>query len=212
MEAQDNVPSYVTCQCRQCDENIEFDANAFAEEFSAIPCPHCGQETRLFLTVKPGDPATGAQQDYIRRLGFTPPATLRFQEARDLIQELLQAARATARQLDFIRFLGGTPHPEFSRAEVEQVIAKLLAKQRNPPAGGDLPTRRQMKLLRLWDRIDLTLAPPAEVEAWLAQFYAEDPRRKAAWEKFQSEYGDDAASADLAWVPVGMGQSYLDKK
>ena len=204
------LPHYVTCQCRHCDENIEFDANAFAEEFSAITCPHCGLETNLYLTVPPGDPATAAQLDYIRRMGFNPPAALRFREARILIEELLSSAPATAKQLESIRQLGGTPVAELFRAEADQIVGKLLTRRQEllPPEA--LLTHRQMKLLRLWDRMDLALSSPAEVEAWLREFQAADPRRIAAWKKFQSEYGNAGSAEDLSWVPLGLGESYLN--
>jgi hypothetical protein len=41
---------YVTCPCRHCGGNIEFDANCLAKgETCAVPCPHCGLETILSL-------------------------------------------------------------------------------------------------------------------------------------------------------------------
>ena len=37
------------CFCQHCESGIEFDASELAEENSIIPCPHCGQETKLYV-------------------------------------------------------------------------------------------------------------------------------------------------------------------
>jgi hypothetical protein len=47
------APRYVTCRCQFCDGHIEFDAKDLAEENSLIPCPHCGLETKLFISASP---------------------------------------------------------------------------------------------------------------------------------------------------------------
>src|ERR1041384_711372 len=54
------APHYVTCPCNHCSGNIEFDANELAEEYSFMPCPHCGLETKLFIphTTTAPKPAT----------------------------------------------------------------------------------------------------------------------------------------------------------
>ena len=54
-------PRYVTCPCRHCGSNIEFDANQLdacggadgtpAER--SVTCPHCGRETLLFIPPEP---------------------------------------------------------------------------------------------------------------------------------------------------------------
>jgi hypothetical protein len=49
--------NYVTCSCQNCDQNIEFDLNEFEGSSKrggtvygqSIPCPHCGQQTALFV-------------------------------------------------------------------------------------------------------------------------------------------------------------------
>lgn len=210
MEDQLNEPNNVICPCRHCEEHIEFDAHEFAEEFSLVPCPHCGLETRIHLPPEPVGNVTEAQLDYIRRLGFNPPATLRFQEACDLIEESLQSAKATGKQLELIRSLGGNADLGFSRADADQIISKLLAKQSQPLAADELPMVRQIQILRFWDRIDLIRSSKMEVAMWLNQFYDEDPRRQAAWETFKSEYGDVWLD-EPSWVPMGMGESYLKK-
>lgn len=43
-------PNYVSCRCQHCGGGIEFDAAELAEENSIVPCPHCGLETKLFVT------------------------------------------------------------------------------------------------------------------------------------------------------------------
>ena len=41
------------CDCDYCGGGIEFDASEFSEENSAVPCPHCGQETKLKIQTEP---------------------------------------------------------------------------------------------------------------------------------------------------------------
>jgi putative phage-type endonuclease len=70
------APRYVTCQCKHCEEHIEFDANEFAEENSILPCPHCGLETKIFIPVLQAEkiptklPFSNASPSAVRREGF----------------------------------------------------------------------------------------------------------------------------------------------
>lgn len=42
-----NDSSYVTCLCRNCSENLEYEINHSGE---TIQCPHCGKETKLGIS------------------------------------------------------------------------------------------------------------------------------------------------------------------
>jgi hypothetical protein len=209
METTANDSNFVTCRCRHCEENIEFDANDFAEEFSLIACPHCGLETRLGLPVEqnypePGEHATPAQLDYIQRLGLNPPPTLSFEVARLMMQDAAASITATPNQLEVIRAFGLEAEADFSQVEADQIIARMLSKQTDKPALLD----RQMQILRFWNRIELALLSREAVAQWLNQFYDEDPRRQAAWEKFQAEYAH-IWQDEPYWVPIGVCESYL---
>ena len=46
MNAPESEPNFVVSRCQQCDGGIEFDAR---QAGGSIPCPHCGQETVLFV-------------------------------------------------------------------------------------------------------------------------------------------------------------------
>lgn len=215
MEAPANDSSFVICRCRQCEENIEFDAADFSEEFSLISCPHCGLETRLALPKElnhplPGELATEAQLDYIRRLGLNPPPQLPYEAARLMIQEAPAAVKATEKQLELINAFEGESSGGFSRAEVDQIITRMLARQEKSAVNSSTPLIRQIQILRFWDRMDLLLYSKEKIAHWLNHFYDEDPRRQAAWEKFQTEYGD-IWSDDPFWVPIGMSESYLQQ-
>ena len=39
------------CLCLQCGGSIQFEANDLAEDNRRIPCPHCKQETSLFIPI-----------------------------------------------------------------------------------------------------------------------------------------------------------------
>jgi|SRR5450432_3172392 putative phage-type endonuclease len=74
--SEQSAPRYVTCQCRHCDEHIEFDENAFTEENSIVPCPFCGLETKIFIPILPAKkiptelPSLVASPNTERREGF----------------------------------------------------------------------------------------------------------------------------------------------
>jgi hypothetical protein len=43
------APNYVACPCQHCSGNIEFDSNQLdGADNAAVPCPHCGLETKIF--------------------------------------------------------------------------------------------------------------------------------------------------------------------
>src|SRR5208283_5867165 len=62
-------PHYVTCRCQSCDGHIEFDASQLAEENSVIPCPHCGLETKLYISQN-ATILAGTNPTTVRREGF----------------------------------------------------------------------------------------------------------------------------------------------
>lgn len=210
MEAPTNDSNFVTCQCRHCEEHIEFDAGEFSEESSMVTCPHCGLETRLALPpeVVPPELATEAQLDYIRRLGMTPPAKLPFEAACLMIQEAMGTAKATARQKELMRALGAGTGVEFTIAEADQIIARMLEKQGKLTDEKTALLPRQMQVLRFWDRIDLARTSKQEVAKWLNEFYDADFHRRIAWENFQAEYGH-LWSDDPLLVPIGISESYM---
>jgi len=146
---------------------------------------------------------TEKQLQYIRDLGVSPPSDLTRFTAIELIDKLLHSVKATERQLQYIHELGGNPSADLTHAAAAEAIKQLLARQQ--------PTPRQMMLLRFWNKTDLMKASKNEVATWLDQYYDEDPRRKAAWEAFKLETGDDGSQHDPSCVPIGIGESYLSK-
>jgi hypothetical protein len=161
--------------------------------------------------------ATEAQLDYIRVLGGTPPFGLKCSEAHLLIEELLANSSppsmqpATEKQIHFIRELGENPPTGLTKSAASSLIEELLAKQRELQARQELPTPRQIMVLRFWNKMDLAQSSKWEVEQWLTQFYDEDPHRRAAWETFKLENGDDGSQRDPSWVMLGAGERYLNK-
>lgn len=146
---------------------------------------------------------TEKQLEYIRALGVNPPPDLTRYTAIDLIDKLLHSTKATEGQLQYIHDLGGNPPAGLNHADAGEIIKQLLARQQ--------PTPRQMMILRFWNKTDLMRSSKDEVAAWLEQFYNEDTRRKAAWETFKLETGDDGSQHDPSCVPLGAGESYLNK-
>jgi len=143
------------------------------------------------------------QLDYIRALGVNPPPDLTRYTAIDLIDKLINSVKATERQLQYIRDLGGNPPAGITHADAAGMIKQLLARQQ--------PTPRQMMVLRFWNKTDLMQSTKDEVAAWLGQFYNEDPRRKEAWEIFKQENEEDGSQHDPSSVPIGVGESYLNR-
>jgi hypothetical protein len=57
------APHYIDCLCLHCSGKIEFDANGLdANKSLAVPCPHCGLETTIFL---PGQMPAECQPTYV---------------------------------------------------------------------------------------------------------------------------------------------------
>jgi hypothetical protein len=128
-----------------------------------------------------------------------------------LIEKLLGSTTATEKQIHFIRELGGHPTAAISHQAASELIETLLVARRVEQARNNPPTPRQTMVLRFWNRTDLAGTSQLEVEQWLSQFYQENPRRKAAWELFKKENGDDGSQGDPSWIPIGIGDSYLRK-
>ena len=58
------------CACQHCSEYIEFESDDLAEENSIVPCPHCGQETKLFIPEsESGDQIPQSVMEFIRNGG-----------------------------------------------------------------------------------------------------------------------------------------------
>jgi hypothetical protein len=167
--------------------------------------------------------ASESQLDYIRGLGGNASRDLTISEAHNLIDQLLEGSPkpeelpATEKQTEFIRALvlelGGNPPPKFdlTKAEAQIGIDELLKRRHALQASQQNPTPRQLMALRFWNRSDLTRKSKWDVEQWMDGFYAEDPQRKAAWEMFKNEIGDDGTFSNPEIVPIGAGEQYLLK-
>jgi len=180
-------------------------------EFGGNPPPGITRAEAYALQSKLKSQPSERQLEYIRALGGNPPPDITRWDASNLIQELLGSTKATEKQFQYIRDLGGNPPAELSRADAEMLIPQLQAKQHESLAREQMPTPRQIMILRFWNRMDLAQSSKWEVEQWLSQFYGEDSRRKAAWETFKLETGDDGSQHDPSCVPLGAGESYLNK-
>jgi len=176
---------------------------ANVREFGGNPPPGItNAEAYALMEVLRNQPSE-SQVQYIRALGGNPHPGMTRDEASHLIEQLLSSIKATERQLDFIRDLGGNTPAGLSQAAASALIEQLLARQQ--------PTPRQMMILRFWNRMDLARLSKEEVAEWLEQFYNEEPRRKEAWELFKIDSGDDGSQHDPSSVPLGAGESYLNR-
>jgi len=164
------------------------------------------QEAWLHSPLKPK--ATEAQLDYIRDLGGKPPPGLNIAEASLLIEELLEHSGpmpkqiATEKQLQYIRELGGSPPVGLTKSDASTLIEELKE-------GDDKPTPRQIMILRFWNRMDLANRSRSETVDWLEHFYAQDSRRKSAWQLYKLQNKDDGTQRDPAWVKIGEGENCL---
>lgn len=164
------------------------------------------QEAWLHSPLKPK--ATQAQLNYIRDLGGKSPPSLNIAEASLLIEQLLEHSGpvpkqyATENQLKYIRELGGNPPSLLTKTHASKLIAELKE-------GDDNPTPRQIMLLRFWNRMDLANRSRGDVANWLENFYAQDSRRKSAWELYKLQNKDDGTQHDPSWVKIGEGEKCL---
>jgi hypothetical protein len=180
-------------------------------ELGGNPPPGITRAEAYALKAKLQSQPSEKQLEYIHALGGNPPPDITRWDASELIEQLLSSTKATEKQFQYIRDLGGNPPAELSRTDAETLIPQLQAKQQESLAREQPPTSRQMMVLRFWNRMDLAQSSKWEVEQWLSQFYDKDPRRKAAWETFKLEYGDDGSQHDPSWVTLGAGERYLNK-
>ena len=167
--------------------------------------------------------ASESQLDYIRGLGGNASPDLTISEAHCLIDQLLEKTPnpteipATEKQTEFIRALvlelGGNPPLKFdlTKAEAQIGIEELLKRRHALQSSQQEPTPRQLMTLRFWNRSDLTRKSKWDVEQWMDGFYGEDPQRKAAWELFKKEIGDDGTFSNPELVLIGAGEQYLLK-
>ena len=180
-------------------------------ELGGNPPPGITRAEAYALKAKLQSQPSEKQLDYIRALGGNPPPDITRWDASSLIEQLLSSTKATQKQLDYIRSLGGNPSPGLSRADVDEIIPQLQQKFQESLAKQQSPSSRQIMVLRFWNRMDLEQSSKWEVEQLLTQFYDEDPRRRAAWETFKLENGDDGSQRDPSWVMLGAGERYLNK-
>jgi hypothetical protein len=86
---------FVTCHCDHCSGGIEFDANLLTSEGCTVPCPHCGEDTKLVVSAAPNPPPTRPQGSagsitpkqlaFLTYMGVSNAYTLSKKEASDLI-------------------------------------------------------------------------------------------------------------------------------
>jgi len=63
----DEASQFVSCSCQHCNQPFEFDASKLVEENSLVPCPYCGQETKLFIPEsQSGDQIPQRVMEFIR--------------------------------------------------------------------------------------------------------------------------------------------------
>jgi hypothetical protein len=164
------------------------------------------QEAWLHSPLKPK--ATEAQLNYIRDLGGKPPPGINIAEASLLIEQLLEHSspaleqNATEKQLQYISELGGSPPIGLTKSNASKLIEELKD-------GGNTPTPRQIMILRFWNRMDLANRSRGEIVNWLESFYAQDSRRKSAWQLYKLQNKDDGTQRDPSWVKIGEGENCL---
>jgi hypothetical protein len=87
--------NFVTCCCEHCAGGIEFDANLLTPESCIVPCPHCGEDTRLFVNAVPSPP---------------PPAALS------------GSSHITPKQLAFLTYMGVPDADKLTKREASELI------------------------------------------------------------------------------------------
>jgi hypothetical protein len=110
---------------------------------------------------------------------------------------------ASENQLDAIQSFTRNRPAGLTRREASEMLDNLFE---NPP-----PSNRQIMLLRFWNRMDLVNSSRHEISEWIDAFTSADHARWLAWSLFKEEYGDDGSQRDPSFVPVGIGERYLER-
>jgi hypothetical protein len=128
-------------------------------------------------------------------------------EYRTKVAEARKAAHydqpASESQLDAIQSYTSKRPVGLTRREASEMLDQLFA---NPP-----PSNRQIMLLRFWNRMDLANSSRHEISEWIDSFTAADHARWLAWSLFKEEFGDDGSQRDPSFVPIGIGERYLER-
>src|SRR5688572_13748334 len=114
-------------------------------------------------------------------------ATARRKAAEDLTRELVVEVEqvddgdddsdygsATEPQRRYILALGGKVTPGLSVSAASELIDTLLS-------GSSSVSKRQMMVLRFWNRVEVSRDGRHAVSEWMDVWYVEDPDRQAAW-------------------------------
>ncbi len=108
---------------------------------------------------------------------------------------------ASDKQIDLMIKLGIPFHPGISKGGASALISAHLE------AKDSRPSDRQIMILRFFNRLDLMEKSRAEVADWMDVWYAEEPRRRDAWEMYKADCGEDITDPDS--VEIGIGLAYL---
>jgi hypothetical protein len=173
--------------------------------------------------------ASDNQIAYVKRLGGTVGPTLSFEEASQLIDQLIQeewrverANRlygeekpASSRQKFLIECLDGKVTPNMSQYQASQLIDQLQQeewrvkrKERIYAQGYPVSPRQQM-VARFWD-IPLKKTREEATE-WQNTFYLQDPDYRKAWELWKEEHKAEEITDNPEVVPQGIGIEYLQR-
>jgi hypothetical protein len=114
---------------------------------------------------------------------------------------LWQSDPASDKQLDLMLKLGIGFHLGVTKGEASELISNYITEKESRP------TARQMMILRFFDKMDYAEKSKAEVSDWMDQWYAEDYKRRDAWEMYKQDCGGDIDDPDL--VELGVGLSYM---
>lgn len=111
---------------------------------------------------------------------------------------------ATDRQVAYLRALGATISDDITKVEASAMLDDLIADGRDV-------SKRQLMVLRFWNRCDVAALGREGVSDWMDEWYARNPAHKAAWSLWKAENGDDGLQGDPTRVPIGAGKDYLPR-
>jgi hypothetical protein len=110
---------------------------------------------------------------------------------------------ASANQLGAIEDITHQRPIGLSRRQASEMLDRLFT---DPPA-----SNRQIMFLRFWNRTDLATKSRREISFWMSSFIEADQAHWLAWDLFKAECGDDGSQRDPSFVPIGVGEAYLEK-
>lgn len=108
----------------------------------------------------------------------------------------------TEKQIEFMIKLGVPVNPSMTKGEASELISDALERKESGVS------ERQMMILKFWNKLELSSLNRRQVSDWMDEWYAEDARRREAWERYKESVN---GVENLDRIALGEGYRWLSE-